>query len=123
MISIVCEDQRITTRQLALRLSVSKGSVTSFEISDIRRRVRCGFLGESQWNTKSKKSNFSELLARFAAEEETLFRIFTPGETCVHHFEPETKKHSIIWHHPQSLTKKKIRKVSVSRNGHSLPGP
>jgi hypothetical protein len=36
--------------------------------------------------------NLFRVLGTFAAEGETfLSRIFTPGETRVHHFEPETK--------------------------------
>jgi hypothetical protein len=70
------------------------------------------------------KAISSELLACFAHEGEFfLSQNFTPGETCVHHFEPETKKHSLMWHHPQCPRQKKIRKVSVSRYGHSLLGP
>jgi hypothetical protein len=70
MITIVCVNQRITTRQLALRLSISKGSVL----------------------TAGREAISSEFVARFAAEGKFfLSRNFTPGETCVHHFEPETK--------------------------------
>jgi hypothetical protein len=51
------------------------------------------------------------LLAHFEAEGETLSRIFTGDETFVHHFEQETKRLSIIWHHPRSPRKKKLKNI------------
>jgi histone-lysine N-methyltransferase SETMAR len=49
-------------------------------------------------------------LERFDAEGEILFsRIVTSDETWVHHFEPETKRQSMEWHHPQSRRNKKFK--------------
>jgi hypothetical protein len=62
---------------------------------------------------------FSESLAYFEAEGENfLFQIVTSDETWVHHFELERKWESMEWHHPQSPSKKKVHKVSVSGEGH-----
>ena len=36
-------------------------------------------------------------------------RIVTGDETWAHHFEPETKRQSMEWHHPQSPRKKKFK--------------
>jgi len=40
----------------------------------------------------------------------TLSRIVTTVETCLHHFEPETKGQSIEWHHPQISQEERIPK-------------
>ena len=36
-------------------------------------------------------------------------RIVTGDETWAHHYEPETKRQSVEWHHPQSPRKKKFK--------------
>jgi len=38
-----------------------------------------------------------------------LDRIITGDETCVHHFEPECKRQSMEWKHPQSPIRKKFK--------------
>jgi hypothetical protein len=49
-------------------------------------------------------------LERFDAEGETfLSRIVTGDETWAHHYEAETKRQSVEWHHPQSPRKKKFK--------------
>jgi hypothetical protein len=57
--AIVREDRRITTRQLGLGLSISKGSVvTLFRILDTSRCARDGFLGDSHTNIKPREKPF-----------------------------------------------------------------
>jgi len=70
--------------------------LTSFEIWDIRRHARCVGSSEPHSRTRNRRKIVSsEFLAHFAAEGGTfLSRIFTPGETCVHNFKPETKSTS-----------------------------
>jgi hypothetical protein len=41
--------------------------------------------------------------------EAFLSRIVTGDETWAHHYEPETKRQSVEWHHPQSPRKKKFK--------------
>jgi len=38
-----------------------------------------------------------------------LSRIVTGDETWAHHYEPETKRQSMEWHHPQSPRKEKFK--------------
>ena len=38
-----------------------------------------------------------------------LSRIVTGDETWAHHYEPETKRQSVEWQHPQSPRKKKFK--------------
>jgi hypothetical protein len=93
--AIIRADWRITTRQWALQLSTSTGSVCSI-IETLGYSKVCSKWAplsptaehKIQWKTIS-----SEFLERFHAEEEAfLSRIVTGDETWVHHFEPETKR-------------------------------
>ena len=88
---------------------------------DVRRYARDGFLEVSQPSTdiKGKPSICSELLERFDAEGEAfLSRIVTGDETWAHHYQPEMKRQSIEWHHPQSPRKKEVQHNSFRRKGH-----
>ena len=59
---------------------------------------------------RQKKAICSELLECFDTEGETfLFRIVTGDETWAYHYEPETKRQSMGWHHPQSPRKKTFK--------------
>ena len=102
---IIHADRHITSRQLAVQLSVSNG----------RAMVIIDALGYSKvcvrWvprrltteHRRQRKAICSELLERFDAEGEAfLSRIVTGDETWAHHYEPETKRQSMEWHHPQS---------------------
>ena len=39
-------------------------------------------------------------------------RVVTQNETWVHHFDPESKKQSMLWKHPCSLPPAKFKRVS-----------
>ena len=59
---------------------------------------------------RQRKAICSELLERFDAEGEAfLSRIITGDETWAHHYEPEMKRQSMEWHHPQSPRKNKFK--------------
>jgi histone-lysine N-methyltransferase SETMAR len=52
----------------------------------------------------------SDLLSCYEADGESfLLRIITGDETWIHHFEPETKRQSMEWHHPTFLCRKKFK--------------
>jgi hypothetical protein len=54
-----------------------------------------------------QKEVCSDLLSCYEADDESLFsRIVTADETWIHHFELETKRRSLEWHHPTSRRKK-----------------
>ena len=48
-------------------------------------------------------------LDRFGNERDILDRIITGDETWVHHYDPESKRQSMEWKHPQSPCKKKFK--------------
>ena len=59
---------------------------------------------------RQRKAICSELLEHFDAEAEAfLSRIVTGDETWAHHYEPESKRQSMEWRHPQSPKKKKFK--------------
>ena len=45
----------------------------------------------------------------YGNERDILHRIITGDETWVHHYEPESKRQSMDWKHPQSPCKKKFK--------------
>jgi histone-lysine N-methyltransferase SETMAR len=109
--AIIHANRRITTRQLALQFSISTGSVCSI-IETLGYSKVCSKLVPRSLTTDhriQRKTISSELLEHFNAEgEDFLSRIVTGDETWVHHFEPETKRQSMEWHHPQLSRKKKF---------------
>jgi hypothetical protein len=62
----------------------------------------------------------SEFLACFEAEGQAFVSwIVTADETWVHHFEPDTKRQSLEWHHHQSSGKRNFKKwLSASKVMH-----
>jgi len=58
---------------------------------------------------RQRKAICSEMLESFDAEEAFLSQIVTGDETWAHHYELETKRQSVEWHHPQSPRKKKFK--------------
>jgi histone-lysine N-methyltransferase SETMAR len=81
-------------------------------LSNIRRYAQDGFIEVSQPSTDDKGKPsvlncWSVLVLR--GGEAFLSRIVTGDETWAHHYEPETKRQSMEWHHPQSPRKKKLK--------------
>jgi len=112
---IIHADRHITSRQLAVQLSVSNGSAMAI-IDALGYSKVCARLfprSLTNENRRQKKAMCSALLERFDAEGEAfLSRIVTGDETWAHHYEPETKRQSMEWHHPQSPRKKKFKTTS-----------
>jgi hypothetical protein len=105
---------RITTRELTAILGIGKGS-----INKIIHRLGCSKLC-ARWVPQSlteehkeqRKIICSELLARYEAEGDNfLSTAVTGNETWIHHFEPETKRQSMKWHHMTSPQKKKYKAI------------
>lgn len=115
---IIRADRRITVQHLASQLSVSNGSVCAM-IETLGYSKVC-----AKWVPRSltaehrmqRTTMSADLLERFDAEGEAfLSRIVTGDETWVHHFEPETKRQSMEWHHPQSPRTKKFKTTPSAR--------
>jgi hypothetical protein len=60
-------------------------------------------------------------LERFDAEREAFLSwIITGDETWTHHYEPEKKRQSMEWHHPQK-PRKQVQGNSLGRKSHDHP--
>jgi hypothetical protein len=56
------------------------------------------------------------LLELYRSEGDNLFnRIITGDETWIHHYEPQSRRHSMQWKHPSSPAAKKIQDSAISR--------
>jgi hypothetical protein len=109
---IIHADWHITSRQLAVQLSVSNGSAMAI-IDTLGYSKVCARWVPRNLTTqhrRQRKANCSELLEHFDAEVKALLsRVDKGDETWAHHYEPETKRQSLEWHHPQSPKKKKFK--------------
>jgi hypothetical protein len=88
--AIIRADRHITTRQLALHLSLSTGGVCS-SIATFGYSKVC-----SKWAPRS-------LTADHKIQRKTI------SSELLERFEQETKRQSMEWHHPQSPRKKKFK--------------
>jgi len=109
---IIHVDRRITSQQLAVQLSVSNGSAMAIIDTLGYSKVCTRWVPQNLTaeHRRQRKAICSELLEHFDAEGEAfLSRIVTGDETWAYHYEPETKRQSVEWHHPQSPRKKKFK--------------
>ena len=116
--AIVREGRRITTRQLAFSLPISKGSVSHIILGLGRSRVYARRVPRS---ATVEKINFFRADGTFEAEGETfLSRIVTADETWVHYFESETKRQSKEWHRFPLPERKKFKTLRQRARSWSL---
>ena len=98
---IIHVDRHITSRQLAVQLSVSNGSAMAIIDALGYSKVCARWVPRSLTteHRRLRKAICSELLEHFDAEGEAfLSRIITGDETWAHHYEPEMKRQSVEWH-------------------------
>jgi len=106
---VIHADRRITNQQLTIQLSVSNGSARAIIDTLGYSKVCTRWVSQSlrTKHRRQRKAISSELLEHFDAEGEAfLYWIITGDEIWAHHYEPETKRQSMEWHHPQSPRKK-----------------
>ena len=111
---IIHADRHITSWQLAVQFSVSNGSAMAITDALGYSKVRARWLPRSLTteHRRQRKAICSELLENFDAEGEAfLSQIVTGDETWVHHYEPETKRQSMEWHHPHHQEKRSSRQL------------
>jgi hypothetical protein len=96
---LIRKDRWITTRKLANELSVSKGSVKNITDAIGYAKVCARWVPRSPTNDHItvRKELCSDLLSRYEADGGIfLSQIVTGDETWIHHFEPETKRRSMV---------------------------
>ena len=110
--TLIRDDRRITTRQLAAQLGIAIGSVSSIVHQLGYSKVCARWVPRSLTDDhkEQRKITCTELLARYEADgDDFLSCIVTGDETWVHHYEPETKRQSMEWHRTTSPRKKKFK--------------
>lgn len=111
---IIKEDRRVTVSEIAARLEIGHSAVQEM-IQELGYRKVCACWVPRLLTTEHKvqrKTIAQDLLQRYRnAGDEFLMSIVTGDESWFHHYEPETKRQSMEWHHQNSPTKKKAKTV------------
>lgn len=110
---MVMEDRRTTVDMVAVKLGVSHGSAHNILHNELGfRKVSARWVPRQLTEThKDNRRTISQRhLQRYENEgDDFLVRIITGDETWVHHFEPESKRQSMTWKHPDSPVPKKFK--------------
>jgi histone-lysine N-methyltransferase SETMAR len=106
---MIMADRRITVKQLSLRLDIAEASVCRI-LEQLGFSKVCARWVPRQLTDAHKeirKTICADLLERHEDDgDEFLSRIVTGDETSLQHFEPETNRQSVEWHHANSPKKK-----------------
>ena len=110
---MVLANRRVAIDEVACSLQISNGSAYQIIHEKLGFHKVC-----ARWvpreliaEHKSKRVEICQhLLDHYNNEgKEFLNRIVTGDETCVHHYEPESKRQGMEWKHPGSPAKKKFK--------------
>lgn len=113
--SLIQSDRRVTVAELSMQLEIGEASVCRI-LNELGYSKVC-----ARWvprkltdnDKERRKAICSELVARFDADgDKFLGRIVTGDETWLHHFDPESKRQSMEWHHVTSPRTKKFKVTS-----------
>jgi len=111
---IIQDDRRVTVDTIVQTLGIGHNAVQEMIESLGSRKVCVRWVPRllTEDHKVQQKAITSELLQRYRHEgDDFLLRIVTGDESWFHHFEPETKRHSMEWHHLHSPSKKKAKTV------------
>jgi len=111
---IIQDDRHVTVDTTARTLGIGHYAVQEMIESLGYRKVcaRCVPRLLTEDHKGQQKTITSELLQRYRNKgDDFLLHIVTGDESWLHHFEPETKRQSVEWHHLHSPTKKKATTV------------
>jgi len=124
---IIQDDRRVTVDTIARTLGIGHNAVQEMIESLGYRKVCAHWVPRllTKDHKGKRKAITSERLQRYRHEgDDFLLHIVTGDESWFHHFEPETKRQSMEWHHLHSPSKKKGKDSAISckGDGHSLLG-
>ncbi|XP_052823631.1 uncharacterized protein LOC128247664 [Octopus bimaculoides] len=109
---MVMVNRRVIIDEVARSLQISHGSAYQIIHDELGFHKICARWMSRKLTTKHQRKPLEvcqRLLDRYDNEgEELLSKIVTGDETWVHHYETESKRHSIEWKHPGSPTTKKF---------------
>jgi len=109
------KDRRLTIRYIAETTGINSSTVHRIISEDLRmKKVSARWVPRmlTEEQKKMRVDVCTDLFSRLQAEPQTfLDRIVTQDETWIHHFDPETKRQSMIWKHVGSPTPKKFKVI------------
>ena len=111
--AMVLSDRRPTIDEVANCLQISHGS--AYEIIHNRlgfHKVCARWIPKqlTMLHKQTRLDNRQQNLERYEKGDAFLDRTITGDETWVHHYEPECKRLSMEWEHPQSPIRKNVRR-------------
>ena len=109
---MILQNRRIKVEEVATDLEISHGSAHEI-IHDVLgfRKVCARWVPKKLTDVhKTNRVNICQRhLNRHASEPEFMERVITGDETWIHHYEPESKRNSMTWKHPDSPVPKKFK--------------
>ena len=109
---LIRSDRRITVRGIVDVIGTGHGSVQDI-IRELGYSKVCARWVPRQLTDELKQSRLNismQMLQRYQSEgEEFMNRIITGDESWAHHYEPETKRQSMQWHHLGSPSPKNFK--------------
>lgn len=109
---LIRADRRITLQNIMDDIGIAKGTVCAI-IKDLAYRKVCARWVPRQLTTELKQSRLdvcTQMLQRYESDgEQFMSSIITGDESWAHHYEPETKRQSMEWHHLGSPSPKKFK--------------
>src|SRR5215469_651019 len=115
---IIQDDKRVTVDTIAQTLGIGHNAVQEMNESLGYKKVCARWVLRllTKDHRGQRKAITSELLQRYRHKgDDFLLRIVTGDESWFHHFEPETKRQSMEWHHLHSPSKKKTKQCHQLR--------
>ena len=110
---MILSDRRVTIDKVAYCLQISHGSAYEIIHNRLGFNKVCARWVPKQLTQLHKQQRLDicqKHLDRYGNERDVfLNRIVTGDETWVHHYEPESKRQSMEWKHPNSPCKKKFK--------------
>lgn len=110
---MVLANRRVTIDNVASSLQISHGSAYKVIHDELNFHKICARWVPRELTAEHKRKRVEicqRLLDRYNNEgEEFLNRIVTGDETWVHHYDPESKRQSMEWKHPNSPATKKFK--------------
>ena len=112
--NLVRGDRRLTVREIAEEVGISKDSAHEILRADLNmRRVAAKFVPKllSAEQKELRVEVAQDLLDTISTDPEFLNTVITGDESWVYGYDPETKAQSSQWKHPESPRPKKARQV------------
>ena len=109
---MICGDRRVTVRDIVDEIGTGHNAVQEI-INELGYSKVCAHWVPRMLTDELRQSRrevCTQMLQRYKAEREEFMNTIMAGdESWAHHYEPETKRQSMQWHHLGSPTPKKFK--------------